>query len=372
MKTTKTLLTASLLALGLSACNVATTLNDHLNNKTDPLGPSLSTIPDEVRALVDSECNGRPKPMKVEGTFNGVSLNYTEVLAEAEEGNKISDGSSLFAKNLVGILHVVPSTDGKVYWGARKWTLAEDKTKADEAMKNIKITSTTSSGKANVVVDHPSGPLPAPRYQVCLVIKAPADWNHQLANVSGILTSLDHAGPLTADVDSGDVTIVQKGSGDVMATTKSGTLDIETDEKGGMLRGQSGSGTVTIDQRGPGFVTATTESGSIEVKSDSRGGVDLFSDSGTISSNLFNGGVALQNDSSLEVGSGTIDLILHDGYGLQLDAEVQTGILSVPDSFPAPQHLDNGSQKLMRDVNGGGKILKVRSGSGTIAVTTAQ
>lgn len=198
MKTTKTIIATASLLLGLGACSATTTSSDGSNdNSGNPAGSITSAVPDEVKAIVDSECNSRPSPTRVNGVINGVSFNYTEVLSEQDEGNVISDGTSLLAKNIDGNLYVEPSTDGKVYWGARKWALAEDKAKADEAIKNVKITSTVSNSAANVIVDHPSEPFPGPRYQVCLVIKAPADWVHELENVAGILTSLDHAGPLS-------------------------------------------------------------------------------------------------------------------------------------------------------------------------------
>lgn len=307
----------------LAACGGATTPS----SQTTPPESQSSELPSSVSALLSSECNSRPTPQTINATVNGTPYHYTETLAEQDEGHEIASGTHLLAANKVGRLVFKASTDGKVVWGARKWALAGTQAESNTALGNITIRSETISNEAQVVVNHPNNSIPI-RYEVCLVVLGPADWEAHLTNETGDITSENHSGLITTDNNTGDTIIAQNG---------------------------------------PGFITATTNTGDIIATGDSRGGVNLVTNTGSIISTLTNGGVSLQTVSQLQTETGNIILNLADGFGLNLTASSNTGDITVPSFFPAPTEHNTGFT-FSTEANGGGATLSLHTNTGSINI----
>ncbi len=312
----------------LSACGGAG--NTGGNSPTPPTGSTSETnITSEVSALLETHCSQRPSRSTINATHNGQEFRYTEALAEQDIGHQITSGTHLLSTNKIGTLVLKPSTDGNVSWGARQWVLAPSQSEADAALHNITITSQVVSDEAKVLVDHPNSQIPGNRYEVCLVVMAPAAWIAQLENDSGDIISENHSGAITLHNGSGDITVIQNG---------------------------------------PGFMTATNDSGNITATGDSRGGATLTTQSGAVHYTLNNGDVALQNASRLQTDSGSIILTLQDGFGINLTATTTTGSITVPGDFPSPIPNGTTGEHFEAQANDGGAVLTIQSDTGGVII----
>lgn len=318
----------SLLTFYLSACGGAGTGNQP---GSGPAGAAASEahITAEVTALLESYCSQRPSRNTINTTRNGQDFIYTEALAEQDTGQQITSATKLLATNTVGTLVLKPSTDNNVSWGARQWALSPTQAEADTALTRITITSRVVSDEAKIQVDHPNSQTPGTRYNICMVVMAPAEWIAQLENNTGNIISENHAGPIYID---------------------------------------NGAGNVMVSQNGPGFITANTDSGTIHATGDSRGGANLTTQTGTINYRLNNGGVSLQQASRLQTGSGTIRLNLQDGFGINLEAATNTGSITVPSDFPSPTVRRVTGEHFEAQTNGGGALLNMVVDTGSVII----
>ncbi len=334
-----------------------------------PAGSVAGEVPSAIKAMLDETCGTRPTPLAEDSEIGGQRLNYAEVLAEEDVGSSISDASKLSAGNINGTLRVKTSSDGNVYWAARKWTLSETMEKAESELENVAISSDVKDNAATVDVSQPDSVLPGTRYETCLVIMAPSDWPQSSNNESGNIEIQNMSGDVIVETASGDIIITQHTGGTIGAKTQSGDISIDTaSDKEVTVSSQSGN--IAISTSGSGKITSTNVSGDLEVNADSRVAVDLQNRSGDIHYTLTNGGVPYQYDGIVSSESGSIALDLADGFGLHLDAEVLTGSIEVPAAFPAPAPSGVTGEKLVADINGGGAALTIRSTTGTISIDT--
>jgi hypothetical protein len=143
---------------------------------------------------------------------------------------------------------------------------------------------------------------------------------------------------LNAQTGSGNQTV---GSldGEVRAQTGSGSIRIE--RTGGSLHAQTGSGQIEADSVG-GEVRAQTGSGSVDIRQIVRG------------------------DVSVQTGSGSVSLDLPEDAAYTLDA--QTGSGSITTSEPMTVQGRVRRNHVTGTVRGGGNSVRVRTGSGSIAI----
>lgn len=337
MKTPKTTISTLgiLITLYLSACGGATSQNttgQTAGSTSDtpsptPLASSIN-VPDNIAPLLNSECPTAPTPQTVDMTVNGQRYNYTESLAQQDEGNQINTGTNILISNKVGNIIFKPSIDGKVYWGVRKWVLAPSQNEANSGTSSITMTSTTIDNQAQVKVDHPSSNVPGTRYQTCLIVLAPADWIADISNNTGNITTDHHTGALTAE---------------------------------------TGAGNIIVEQNGPGFMTLTTHSGNIIAEGDSQGGANIDIGTGNIDYILSDAGVSLQNASRLHTNTGNISFTSNNSIGFHLNAQITTGNLSVSPSYPSPTHTLLG-ERINSDINGGGANLTISLSTGNMTI----
>jgi DUF4097 and DUF4098 domain-containing protein YvlB len=168
-------------------------------------------------------------------------------------------------------------------------------------------------------------------------IEAPADAKIDAATASGNVT----------DTGVGTGARLMTASGNVMATGLEGGFRIQT-----------GSGSINIENTGEGDSKAQAGSGSIHLKGV-RGALIAETGSGTI--------VAAGTPTSawkLATGSGTIELTTGNA-AMTLDASVGSGSISTP---PGMVQASDNKHHLHVDLNGGGPVVKVQTGSGSIKV----
>jgi len=151
-----------------------------------------------------------------------------------------------------------------------------------------------------------------------------------------------------ADEGVGHDSKLQTGSGDIRATGLDGSSILGT-----------GSGDITAEQTGQGNVKAQTGSGNIEIK-NVQGGFYAQTGSGDIKANG-----TPSAPWTLETGSGNIELSPGSG-GLTLDASTGSGSVTTDRQMMMqgalnPHHISGA-------INGGGALLRMRTGSGDIVV----
>jgi Putative adhesin len=143
---------------------------------------------------------------------------------------------------------------------------------------------------------------------------------------------------VNAQTGSGNQTI---GSvdGDVRAQTGSGNIRIE--RAGGSLHAQTGSGQIEADSVG-GEVRAETGSGSVDIRQIVRA------------------------DVSVQTGSGSVSLDLPEDAAYTLDAQTGSGSITTPQPMSMQGRVRR--NHVTGTVRGGGNSVRVKTGSGSIAI----
>ena len=124
--------------------------------------------------------------------------------------------------------------------------------------------------------------------------------------------------------------------------------------------GKTGSGSIYLLQTAPGDVTVSTGSGSTELV-----GVD-----GALTASTGSGTIKVdghqQGDWRLSTGSGSITVRLPDDAAFELDAESRSGGITVDHPLMVQRKISK--PHIRGDVRGGGPLLEVDTGSGSIRV----
>jgi DUF4097 and DUF4098 domain-containing protein YvlB len=195
------------------------------------------------------------------------------------------------------------------------------------------------------------------RVSVSYVIVVPADTSIAADTGSGSITVTDIAAPVEASAGSGRLTLKNIG-GPVRARAGSGRIHAE--QVAGEFSGRAGSGSISLSQTAPGDVTVSTGSGSIELA-----GID-----GALKASAGSGSITAdgrqQGDWTLDTGSGSITVRLPDDAAFALDAESRSGSITVDHPLLVQGKISK--RHIRGEVRGGGPLLKVDTGSGSIRV----
>jgi DUF4097 and DUF4098 domain-containing protein YvlB len=207
-------------------------------------------------------------------------------------------------------------------------------------------------------------------------VTVPKDTSLQSHAGSGDERISDIAGPVRANSGSGNLTISNVGS-EVRANAGSGDLQISnvqgrtyTETGSGNIRAtgiaggfdaRAGSGDITFEQAGSGSVRAETGSGNIRLQNVS-GGVEAGAGSGDVE---VQGKIA--SDWRIHTGSGEVEVKLPSDAKFNINARSSSGNVEVNRPVTM-QGLLKKRNHIEGTVNGGGTLLDVSTGSGTIHV----
>ena len=195
------------------------------------------------------------------------------------------------------------------------------------------------------------------RVSISYVIVAPADTSIDADTGSGSITVRDIAAPVEVSAGSGRLTLDNIG-GPVKA--KAGSGRIRAEQVAGEFWGKTGSGSIYLLQTAPGDVTVSTGSGSTELV-----GVD-----GALTASTGSGTIKVdghqQGDWRLSTGSGSITVRLPDDAAFELDAESRSGGITVDHPLMVQGKISK--RHIRGEVRGGGPLLEVDTGSGSIRV----
>lgn len=171
-------------------------------------------------------------------------------------------------------------------------------------------------------------------------------------------SSLDGAGvrgDATVNAGSGSITLRDALAVDLVAG--SGSIDVHAARAS---RLETGSGSIVAVLTGH-LTTATAGSGSIRAVVNSAG--TLETGSGSIHLELT--ATTLPEDLSLTAGSGSVELVLACGTAARLDLAAGSGSVRVD----APGNSTDGTHAWTATLHGGARVIRARTGSGSIRVT---
>jgi len=188
-------------------------------------------------------------------------------------------------------------------------------------------------------------------------IVVPVDTRVKSHTGSGAQTISGVSGPVEAGTGSGRLTLTDIG-GAVAARAGSGA--IRADRIAGSFEAHTGSGSVRMTQVAPGDVVVTTGSGSSELHGV-VGALNVHAGSGRI---VVDG----QQEGAwyLETGSGSVRIDLPDDAAFELDAESGSGGIVVDHPVTVQGRISK--RHLRGQVRGGGVLLKIETGSGSIRI----
>jgi hypothetical protein len=210
--------------------------------------------------------------------------------------------------------------------------------------------SKNAEERVNEVVSHP------PIDQTGNIIRIGKD-SHSLNNVS---IDYDITAPkstvLSANSGSGDLHVSDVGQ-NVKLSTGSGTIDATG--LSGSISLETGSGDVTASQNSGGDVKASTGSGSIHL-SNVQGALKAETGSGSIE-------VSGKPTSMWRLGTGSGDVtVTVGGAAFTLDAASGSGGIKTDVPITVEGSLDR--HHVTGKVNGGGPLIRVETGSGSIHI----
>jgi DUF4097 and DUF4098 domain-containing protein YvlB len=206
-------------------------------------------------------------------------------------------------------------------------------------------------------------------------IEAPAETRLEAKSGSGNLDVEGLRGALELSTGSGNIKLDSLGD-EVHAETGSGNIDAVSLGRG--LRASTGSGSIHATQVG-GSVKAGTGSGNISVEMVAEGDAELETGSGEITASGIQGGLRAETGSGsvrlsgtptrpweASTGSGGLHLQLDGKVGFDLDAHADSGSVNLHQTLSSTETV---TKHVVRGkVGGGGALVKLRSGSGDIAI----
>jgi DUF4097 and DUF4098 domain-containing protein YvlB len=164
-------------------------------------------------------------------------------------------------------------------------------------------------------------------------------------------------GPVEVGTGSGHLTLSDIG-GAVTARTGSGA--ITADGVAGSFEAHAGSGSIRLSQEAPGDVVVTTGSGSSELHGV-VGSLRVRSGSGRI---VVDG--RQEGEWNVDTGSGSVKIALPEDAAFDLDAESGSGGINI--DHPLTIQGKVSKRHLRGQVRGGGELLRIETGSGSIQV----
>ena len=174
---------------------------------------------------------------------------------------------------------------------------------------------------------------------------------------SGSISVIDVTAPVDVHTGSGSVKLVNIG-GSSRAVTGSGSIRAES--VAGAFDGRSGSGSIYLEQTAPGDVVVSTGSGSS----------NLIGVTGSVRASAGSGRIVVsgrqEGDWKLDTGSGSIRASLPADAAFDLDAESSSGDIDVDHPLTVEGRVSR--KHLIGTVRGGGPLLQIATGSGSIRV----
>ena len=246
---------------------------------------------------------------------------------------------------------------------------------AQEKVKRLEQNPPIEQNGNNVRIGHIQDEAVRNNISISYDVTVPKDTSLQSRAGSGDERISDINGPVRASSGSGNVTVsnvgsevrAQAGSGELVITdvrgrayTETGSGNIKATGIAGGFDARAGSGNIIFEQAASGSVRAETGSGNIQLHNVS-GGVDAGAGSGDVE---VDGKIA--SDWRIHTGSGEVEVKLPSDAKFNINARSSSGNVQV--RHPVITQGTLKKNHIEGTVNGGGTLLDVSTGSGTIRV----
>lgn len=294
---------------------------------------ALFAAPHSSASLALLDPPGSIYPM-LSGSGNGLGQDSAE--ATFDRTLNFSGKLDLSVKNGAGNIHLTRGTANQLHVHAR-------------------VHSRFGSNAAEVreIADHP------PIEQTGNIIRIGGVTPRSGFNHISIDYEIEAPADAALEVTSGSGNVTDEGVGqDAKLMTGSGNIKA-TGLQGGFKAG-SGSGNISIENAGDGDAKADTGSGNIDVK-----GVHGALKAGTGSGNIKAWGTPT-SAWKLQTGSGNVEFTPPESAPLTLDASAGSGRIST--DRPLTAQVSSSRHRLHGDLNGGGPVVRISTGSGNIRI----
>jgi DUF4097 and DUF4098 domain-containing protein YvlB len=246
---------------------------------------------------------------------------------------------------------------------------------ADERVKRIEQNPPIEQNGNNIRVGHIQDEALRNNVSISYDVSVPKDTSLQSHTGSGDERISDINGPVRANSGSGNITIsaisgevrANAGSGDLTITnvqgrayTETGSCNIRATGIAGGFDARAGSGDITFEQAASGSVRAETGSGNIHLR-NVAGGVEAGAGSGDVEVQG-----KIESDWRIHTGSGEVEVKLPSDARFNINARSSSGNVEV--NHPVTMQGASKRNHIEGTVNGGGTLLDVSTGSGTIRV----
>lgn len=192
---------------------------------------------------------------------------------------------------------------------------------------------------------------------ISYTIVVPIDTAVKAKAGSGSIEVNDVAASVEARTGSGRVRLSNIGG---PVTAKAGSGSIRAEGVAGAFTGSTGSGSIYMSQTAPGDVKVSTGSG----------GMELSGVAGALKASAGSGRIKVdgrqEGDWKIGAGSGSVRVDLPDDAAFTLDAETGSGGIDI--GYPLTIEGKISKRHLRGDVAGGGHLLRVDTGSGSVTI----
>jgi len=359
-----------------------------------------NAVPDAGRRLVDVLQKKRPASRRLQRDnrsvgLTGVSLMKTSaalalVLAGGigaatpavaqrlpfEQSFAVNEPLSLDVSTIRGKIDVTAGEPGRiVITGAVTIRVGWDvPANAADLARNVADNPPVERDGGTVRLRPPSDPAERRAVTVSYQVQVPPDTQVLAVSESGAITVQSVSGVVTVRTQSGAIQVsrllgpagVTGGSGAVTADGVDGPLTVTTSSSGitarallGNLRVRTSSGAVDATLVGTGDADVETGSSAINLRGLS-GGLIARSRSGRVS---LEGGPTRAWDAS--TGSGSVDIGLNAAASVTVDLRSRSGSVSIAG---IPMQGSVSKRRAAGSIGGGGPLLRVTSGSGSVRV----
>lgn len=246
---------------------------------------------------------------------------------------------------------------------------------ADEKVKRIEQNPPIDQNGNNIRIGHIQDEALRNNVSISYDVTVPKDTSLQSHTGSGDERISDINGPVRANSGSGNITIsainsevrANAGSGDLTITnvqgrayTETGSGNIRATGIAGGFDARAGSGDITFEQAASGSVRAETGSGNIHLH-NVAGGVEAGAGSGDVEVQG-----KIESDWRIHTGSGEVEVKLPSDAKFNINAHSSSGSVEV--HHPVTMQGTLKRNHIEGTVNGGGTLLDISTGSGTIRV----
>lgn len=286
-----------------------------------------------------------------------------------------------------GSIDVSPGDNDKVVIDAHRKIEASSKEKEEEYLKAVPVTITVEGDKVIVREIHKHESLGTQlwrmlgqtRTEARYVIRVPGNFNTDLDTSGGSISANGLTGTTKANTSGGNLRFAglhgpinaETSGGRVEVESCEGAIDVET--SGGSIRAAGGSGSLWARTSGGGIAVgnfagdAKVESSGGRLKLENIGGkINGETSGGSISAVL---SAPVPGDVKLETSAGSIEVTAPANAALTVDAETTAG--AVMTNLPMTT-THSGHERLNGAINGGGKLLRLRTSAGSIAIVSPE